>query len=284
MTLLPQLRHRRWPGWASAAGRDLAPDGGEGESLPRIGLCRDGKMLGWDDMRGEFGRELLKAVRNLIEEPARWKVSERKGGFLGFGGQKKRLELRDDFAAERLFDGYLLADAHKLLKSQRVMIGAPVRGLLVAAPGDDAEAFVERVENAFLEPIGDEEPLTPTVLIVQDGQLAGVVGARPLLEPVAGFPWLPESEDPALVQLGYIPAERALEYSCRVDEDRRLPAAEMAALGAITKAKRTPEGRPVSTVRVFCIDLAVAMRAAAPLRAAGALVFYLDDTGDAIPY
>jgi hypothetical protein len=338
--LLPMLRHPSWSGWLDAASRGLV-DGCEDltPAPPRVGYVEeegdDGRRVRFLTTQAFVAAGLTRgdverrALENLTKRKAKWRVAEKRGGFLGiFGGKPLLLEHVDDLGSERLLDGAFLAKAHTLLDTKRIFVATPVRGMIVAAAATDDDdvatrAFILRVEATFTSAPRDVEPLSAAVLLVEGGVPKSAVKRRREPIPKAGFPFvtleqaledmpLPSAEElgsrrrperparparapldkktppappdpngpglpvppveedgPALRLLGYVPSARRLEYGCWLVRGQTIPAAELEAIAAIARAHRSPDGRPVDTIRVELLSPALVESVGAPLRALG---------------
>lgn len=238
--LLPMLRHPSWSGWLEAAGRAIV-DGSEDltPALPRVGYVEEE-----DERRVRFlttqafvqagltrGDVEKRALENLAKRKAKWRVAEKRGGFLGiFGGKPLLLEHVDELASERLLDGAFVAEAHRRLDSKRLFMATPVRGLIVAAAAADDDdgatrAFILRVEATFTSAPKEVEPLSAAVILVEEGVPKAAVKRRREPQPKAGFPFLT--------------LEQALE-------DMPLPSAEE--MGTKRRPERpAPRSRPLSS-------------------------------------
>jgi hypothetical protein len=204
--LLPKLRHYRWPGWGQVSGRDLFAR--QVPAVPRLAVGEDTPKQYRYIQPGELaesGRtfdELEEiALSNLAKRKAVWTVDKKRGGLFGMGSKPAQLVCIEEFSCERLFLPDHMAEAQRLLRSDFLHIGIPVRGFMNATPlvdPDELSEFIASIEAMFVGAPENMEAISPAVFVMQEGRVTGVIGARPDYEPKRGFPWppLPRCADP----------------------------------------------------------------------------------------
>jgi hypothetical protein len=79
------------------------------------------------------------------------------------------------YAAEKLVDADFMRSLHERLRASLLMVAVPRRGLLMVMEATAKTALVKSFlyvcEKQFRR--GDFEPITPTPLLVRDGQIEG---------------------------------------------------------------------------------------------------------------
>lgn len=120
------------------------------------------------------------ALRNLRERPLDWKVENvRLGRFvLGWFRRMKLLIGTGDFlAAEHLLDPIAMRQAGTLLKSRRILVGAPSRGVLVATKARQSKGNLARFSAMVSTQYYHSRvaPISPVVFIVEDGEIKGAL-------------------------------------------------------------------------------------------------------------
>jgi HEAT repeat protein len=115
------------------------------------------------------------AMRNLRERPVHWKIEVVKLG--PFWNMRLLVCGEDNLACERILDEKFLQEAQSELRAQKIAVGIPYRGLLVAANAssqDDTLArFSAMVSAQYHQPLS--AALSPQVFLVQDGKIVGIV-------------------------------------------------------------------------------------------------------------
>jgi hypothetical protein len=120
------------------------------------------------------GGDLVRlAFKNLRELPLQWQ-------------QKKLLNqdilaLESTWAAEKILDNAFLNQASELLKSPKILVAIPKRGLILAARFTQTDADIAFCTYAFesYEDMGST-PLSDKLFIVENGQISGLSDVKPM--------------------------------------------------------------------------------------------------------
>jgi hypothetical protein len=166
----------------------------------------------------------------------------------------------------------------------------------VSAAYDEPSAFwnarwdsVERIASTVLLVRGIDTIDTAVFLDrIFDDQWAMARAAKPGRTTYYGAELTPELEpifrrDPTVLeQVGYVEAERAIEYSGYVEEGTHVPGWQVMEIFELASATALPDGREYDMVRVVFPEEAMALREKRTLIDAGARVYYMGDDAELV--
>ncbi len=179
--LLPCLKDRAWPGRDQTTCRVLWPDKAS-EYMPWLAFGFDHphtfEFLNSDKLT-ELGlteaQVEAQALANLRKRPAQWQSVDTP---LDGGKTLTMLICMDDFfAAERIADPAFLKEAQRQLGVPAILVGAPRRGVMMAAAVQDDED----VGRAFAAVVasqshgGESAMVSPMLFVVSDGAIIGLM-------------------------------------------------------------------------------------------------------------
>lgn len=181
--VLPALKPYDWPHYKEVVCRPLV----SGDKLPALPWV----VFGYDRpntfeflARRNFPQEITAeqlslieqaAIRNLKMRPVFWTRQE--FNFGGLGALEVLVCSEDFLAAERILDSSFMQQAHRQLNAEMLAVGIPRRGLMIAVNAKQSKEMVARFAGAISAQYhrADSAPITPTVLVVTEGNVVGAV-------------------------------------------------------------------------------------------------------------
>lgn len=183
LPILPSLKPHDWPARAYALSRPLVAIQGV-PHVPWVGYgynhAYSFEFLSRESFPNGGPEEHIRmieqaALRNLRQRPVTWKLESVR---LGIFRRLPLLICSDDFlAAEHILDPRAMLQAAEMLKTRRLAVGVPSRGVLVATraplPKKLMRQFSAMVAAQFYTPRA--AAISPTVFVVEDGQIIGAI-------------------------------------------------------------------------------------------------------------
>ncbi len=171
-TIYPLLKPHDWPHKGIVAHR-LITDKVPGVPIVAFGFDAGGN---YQFVPREEGLDLdhlnAEAMANLAALRYPWEVGDSHG--LNFAASSG-----NEFSAERVLDPAAMLECHELLKAERIVVSAPRRTCLCAAPdglpAEEMDLFVRLVLHTYNDDSYGHAPISPAMFVLERGVMKHVL-------------------------------------------------------------------------------------------------------------